>query len=108
MSGSENQSFPDLFPSLCGGDGTILLEDGLQRRDLAGENLLVFFIFADDSVALAGITESDRRNFGFESPGSPSLAGLVVRCQSVVVLILTSDVMLSSRLLGAENSQRIS
>lgn len=84
-----------------GGDGAGLVEDGAERRDLGGEDLLVLLVLNDDRVALARVRDRDGRNLLGERAGGPGGRRTAVRLERERVLVLARDRVVLGRLLGA-------
>lgn len=81
-------------------DRPILLEDGLEARNLLRLDLLVLLVLLDDNLTRAAL-ERHGRDLGLECAGLPCLGGLAVRIEAVVVLVLAGDLVLCGGLLGA-------
>ncbi len=77
-----------------GGNGTTLfLEDWPQTPDLVKEHLLELFIFLDDDITLPTL-DGDRCNLLVELALLPRLGSSLIRFDTVVVLLFSSDVEL--------------
>ena len=93
--------------SVGGGDGSRLLEDGLEGGELGGHELLVLLVLDDDRLALAVDDRHGSDLLGKRARG-PGDSGAAVRLERERVLRLARDVVVLGRLLGAERGARIS
>lgn len=100
---SEHQSRSSIIQvgSISRRHGPILSKDGLQARDLGGQDLLVLLILGDDGISLARVRESDGRDLGGESTGRPGGSGFRVGGESEGVLVLAGDGVLACGFVGA-------
>jgi hypothetical protein len=79
---------------VSGGDGSGLLEDGLEAGDLLGLDLLVLLVLLDNDVSGAGVLQGNGSDLVLEGAGLPRLSRLAVRLEAVRVLVLASDLVL--------------